>query len=150
MHCATGRCYRLSGKIDCVSICVGRNDKKLDVVSEECDCLIINRNHSTIASAVTCDLSDVEAAKDLSQEITNVSISPVDAFVHATGVSSWSRFINTNISVDKLLMNVNFLSGAVLSKMVVPGMIKQKFGIVAWISGVQGFGKKAFDFVIAV
>ena len=128
-------------------ILIGRNQKKLDVMAGECNWLINNKNYSTIISTIPCDLSDIDAVKDLDQEINNISISSLDVFIHAAGVSSRSRFVDTNICVDQLLMNVNFLSGAMLSKIVVPGMIKKKFGIIAWISGIQGFGKRTFDFM---
>lgn len=63
----------------------------------------------------------------------------VNVLINNAGVSSRADFLETSAGVDQMMMQVNFLAGAALAKMIVPGMVERGSGCVLWISSVQGF-----------
>lgn len=60
----------------------------------------------------------------------------IDVLINNGGVTSRSRFLDTKFEVDELLMQINFLSGASLAKLIIPGMVSRKRGTILWISGI--------------
>jgi len=93
---------------------------------------------------ITCDLAKKEDVQVMCDKI-KLDHGDIDVLVNNGGLSSRSRFIDTDIDVDEMLMQVNFLSGAALAKAVVPGMMKRagstgsKYdAAIIWISSVQG------------
>jgi short-subunit dehydrogenase len=65
----------------------------------------------------------------------------IDILINNGGVSSRSKFLDTKLVVDEQVMQVNFFAGAALAKDLVPGMSKQGFGKIIWVSSVQGLCK---------
>lgn len=87
---------------------------------------------------VVCDLANTgDIASCFESSIDCVG--GVDILVNNGGVSSRSSFLETGADVDERVMRINFLSGAVLAKMTVPGMVQRGCGgKVIWIGSVQG------------
>lgn len=112
----------------------GRDDSALISVAGECRDAGAANVH-----IINCDLSDLDAVEKLAS--TTMEICDIDIFIHCGGVSSRSSFLDTNISVDKTLMTINFFSGALLAKKLVPSMVGRRSGRVIWISSVQGLCK---------
>jgi len=112
-----------------------RRKEALEQVAAECKSL-----SSTIKIVVlTCDLSDPASVADLAVRALQACPTGIDVLVNNGGVSSRSNFVDTDISVDQKVMQINFLAGAALAKAVVPGMIaKGAGGKIIWISSVQG------------
>ena len=110
--------------------------RKLDslkAIAQKCQCI-----HPHIKThCIPCDLSDPESVGALIQQ-TLAACPTIDVLINNGGVSSRSRFVDTESSVDKQVMQINFLSGAALAKAVVPSMIQQQSGRIVWISSVQG------------
>ena len=149
-----GRClaHQLAKCSPSSLILSGRNTDKLDQVAQECR-EIAAQNAAPYAFflhvfVVPCDLTDTasvdflgERALELCSELSGGS-GVVDVLINNGGISSRSDFVDTTIDVDEQLMQVNFLSGARLAKMVVPPMIQggqgSSGGCIIWISSVQG------------
>ena len=95
-------------------------------------------------TTIPCDLSDAAQVKQVASEVAS-KYGPIDVLINNGGVSSRSSFLETDLSVDEMVMQINFLSGAAFCKALIPGMVqpsKQRQGKngrrVIWISSVQG------------
>lgn len=106
-----------------------------------------NIDSSTDASSikveiVACDLQDKTSVNKLASQSLQLaqqsSSGTIDVLINNGGISSRSSFLETKLDVDEKLMQVNFFSGAVLAKRLVPGMVEKGSGMVIWISSVQG------------
>lgn len=111
----------------------GRNEASLKEVEHQCLALC-----PTIKTHIfLCDLSSKESVKSLGMKVAE-ECPAVDILVNNGGVSSRSNFLDTDLSVDEKVMQINFFAGAALAKAIVPNMIKKKSGRIIWISSVQG------------
>lgn len=114
--------------------------RKLDALQEllaECQKINANVKVHTLA----CDLGNAAqvkatAAKALAE--IGDGTTTIDVLINNGGVSSRSAFLDTDLSVDEKVMQINFLAGAAFCKAFIPGMVAQKQGKVIWISSVQG------------
>ena len=112
----------------------GRNLEKLEETKKFC--FEGERDISSDIVLMPCDLSNREDVQKLCGNIKSLDI---DVLINNGGISSRSSFIETDIKVDEMLMQVNFLSGAALAKAIVPCIISRKStGAIIWISSVQG------------
>mmetsp|Transcript_10194 Transcript_10194/g.12874 ORF Transcript_10194/g.12874 Transcript_10194/m.12874 type:complete len:333 (+) Transcript_10194:74-1072(+) len=121
----------------------GRNVEELGKVKSRCEEIISNKKEESSGSTssvqiITCDLLDEESVNKFSNEAMSICEEKADMLILCGGISSRSSFMETTLDVDKMLMQVNFLSGSAISKRVVPSMIKNKQGSIIWISSVQG------------
>ncbi|MBF9018576.1 MULTISPECIES: SDR family oxidoreductase [unclassified Oceanispirochaeta] len=62
----------------------------------------------------------------------------IDALINNAGVSQRSLAAETDFSVMKQIMDINYLGSAGLTRAVLPFMIEQKSGIIAPVSSVAG------------
>lgn len=116
------------------------------------ECIQIAKANSNIDSSadassmkveiVACDLEDKTSVNKLASQSLQLaqqsSSGTIDVLINNGGISSRSSFLETKLDVDEKLMQVNFFSGAVLAKRLVPGMVEKGGGMVIWISSVQG------------
>jgi dehydrogenase/reductase SDR family protein 7B len=125
----------------------GRNMVALREVAQQCEKLAaatsyFNKPLPTVVQTkvhiLPCDLADLKAVQEMADLALTLTSSAVDILINCGGISSRSKFLDTSIDVDELLMKVNFLSGAALAKKLVPGMISQGGGKIIWISSIQG------------
>lgn len=112
----------------------GRNVEALDDVKASCEKV----DDSSKVHVLPCDLSDVESAIKFAKEASEKCGNAIDVLILNGGMSSRSSFLETDVKVDELLMNVNFLSGAAISKEIAPSMVERKSGRIVWISSLQG------------
>lgn len=116
----------------------GRNLEALEKTKLECQ-KVMNLNDCGLIHIVTCDLSDSESSEVFAKKATVACEGKVDILVLCGGISSRSSFLDTTSSVDELVMKTNFLSGTIITKSVVPIMLKNKKGAsIVWISSIQG------------
>jgi short-subunit dehydrogenase len=125
-----------------------RSIDKLQTVAQECrDIASLYAPDTDLkVQVVKCDLTDTASVDNLGKEAlqccSDRNSGVVDVLINNGGISSRSDFVDTTIEVDEQLMQVNFLSGARLAKMVVPAMIRgglgNNGGCIMWISSVQG------------
>ena len=114
-----------------------RKQDALEQVAKECR----EVDPSIQIDFILCDLSDANSVQQMVNQVVELSKnSVIDILINNGGVSSRSRFVDTDIDVDAQVMQINFLSGAALAKAVVPGMVRNPSvgGRIIWISSVQG------------
>lgn len=112
----------------------GRNVKALGEVKLCCE----KMEKCGEVHVLPCDLSEDESVIEFAKDALEKCDGSVDMLILNGGMSSRSSFLDTDIRVDELLMKVNFLSGASISKQIIPSMVKRKAGAVVWISSLQG------------
>ena len=120
----------------------GRDEAALLEVKKEC-AEIASPSSSLKVEIVPCDLSDKSSVDKLSTKSLSIAkelhaTKAIDILINNGGISSRSSFLDTDISVDEKVMQVNFFSGAQLAKAVVPNMVDQSMGRIIWISSIQG------------
>lgn len=62
----------------------------------------------------------------------------IDVFVASGGISQRSMAVETNLEVDKRIMDVNYFGTVVLAKAILPKMIENGFGYIVPISSLVG------------
>lgn len=62
----------------------------------------------------------------------------VDILINNGGVSQRSLVMETSLETDRKIMEINYFSGVILTKSVLPGMINRGYGLIAAISSVTG------------
>jgi len=120
----------------------GRDEVALQQVKKECT-EIASSSSSLKIEIVPCDLSDKSSVDNLSTKSLSIAqqlhtTKAIDILINNGGISSRSSFLDTDISIDEKVMQVNFFSGAQLAKAVVPSMVDQSSGRIIWISSIQG------------
>lgn len=131
--------YALSSCEPSLLILSGRDEIALKEVREECIQLAPS---STQVEIVVCDLSDNTSVENLANKALDSSSGVIDVLINNGGISSRSSFLETKLDVDQKLMQVNFFSGIILAKKLIPQMVTNKGsnggGKVIWISSIQG------------
>lgn len=123
-----------------------RKMAELQIVADECRALTTTT--TTQIHILLCDLADPASVQALGEQALakcSNNGGTIEFLINNGGVSSRSRFVDTDIAVDRQCMQINFLAGAALAKAVVPGMMAKKIpnsqttkGRILWISSVQG------------
>ena len=118
----------------------GRDEAALQEVKKECGEIA---SSSLKIEVVPCDLSDKLSVDNLSTKSLSIAkelhaTKAIDILINNGGISSRSSFLDTDISIDEKVMQVNFFSGAQLAKSIVPSMVDQSAGRIIWISSIQG------------
>ncbi|CAJ1394353.1 unnamed protein product [Effrenium voratum] len=132
------------GEALCVALCQAakpgglilsaRRRDELERVRSRCLELSPNLN----AEVLPLDLADL-ARLGLAAETAKGLFGRVDVLVNNGGVGFRGLGQETSIEVDQLVMNVDFFSGVVLTKALLPDWILRQSGHVVQISSVQGF-----------
>ena len=108
-----------------------RRKDELERVAENC------RKLGSEASVVLLDLSDPKQLEVAAQNVLD-TYGYVDFLVNNGGISQRSYVIETPVEIDRQIMEVDFFSGVILTKAVLPSMEKRKFGHIIVISSVTG------------
>jgi len=110
-----------------------RNEKELTRVKEAC-------SNPQNAKILPLDLSQTDKATDLVQEAVQL-FGKVDVLLHNGGISQRSLVTETQLEVDRKLMEVNFFGTVALTKAILPYFIENKkghFGVVTSLVGKFG------------
>jgi short-subunit dehydrogenase len=83
---------------------------------------------------VPLDLADVDAINAAAK-----SVGAVDVLVHSAGVSQRSLAAETDLSIDRAIMDVNYFGTVALTKAVLPSMLARGAGHIVPISSVIGY-----------
>jgi short-subunit dehydrogenase len=62
----------------------------------------------------------------------------IDILINNGGVTQRALVMETPIEIDRKIMEVNYFSGVILTKSVLPGMLARGYGHIAGISSVTG------------
>jgi dehydrogenase/reductase SDR family member 7B len=83
------------------------------------------------------DLSDATNLQDKALEAEN-AFGRIDILINNGGVSQRAMVMETPIEIDRKIMEINYFSGNILTKSVLPGMLKRGYGHIVGISSVTG------------
>lgn len=83
------------------------------------------------------DVAKHDEIQGITNELT-AKFGSIDILINNAGISQRSLVRDTNIDVDRRIMDVNFLGCVALSKAVLPQMIKRRSGHHVVISSVAG------------
>ncbi len=107
-----------------------RREDELQRVAAQCS------NNANIM-ILPLDLAKVENAPALVDQII-ARFSRIDILINNAGVSQRSKAIQTDVSLDRMFMEVNFMSSVILTKAVLPQMIKNQSGHIVAVSSILG------------
>lgn len=120
-----------------------RRRERLEDVARQC------RDVGGNAVVLPLDLSEIDglpAAADEAERLTGA----IDILVHAGGVGQRGLALDTDLSIARRIMDVDFWGAAELTRAVVPGMVSRASGQVVVVSGVLGkFGAPRRSFYSA-
>ncbi len=119
-----------------VLILSARSAGKLESVAEDC-----RKLGAKSATVLTLDLEDTASLPAKAQEAIALN-GRIDVLFNNGGVSQRSLTWETPVDVDRKLMELNYFSGLILSKAVLPGMMQRNCGWIianSSISGTFGF-----------
>ncbi len=83
------------------------------------------------------DLTDLSGASQMVTEVV-LKFGRIDILVNNGGISQRALTIDTAIETDREIMEVNFFGAIILTKLVLPVMVKQESGNIVVISSVAG------------
>ena len=119
--------YELPAK-NCKLILSARNSEALEKVKSKC------KNEVFI---LPFDLTDFDNAKNHAQKAIE-AFGKVDILINNGGVSQRSLLIETDFSVDKKLIEVDYLGAVALTKAILPHFIQNKSGHFVTVSSLMG------------
>lgn len=87
---------------------------------------------------LTLDLADHASLKPKTDEVL-AAMGKVDIMFHNAGVSQRSLIMDTDFSVDRKMMEVNYLGTVALTKALLPSMLKNGYGHFAVVTSLTGY-----------
>ncbi|WP_395074321.1 SDR family oxidoreductase [Flavobacterium sp.] len=119
--------YELATK-NCKLILSGRNIEALEKVKSKCDCEVV---------LLPFDLTDFDNSKNHAQKAIE-AFGKIDMLINNCGISQRSLLVETDFSVDKKLMEVDYLGTVALTKAILPHFIKNQKGHFVTITSLMG------------
>ncbi len=107
-----------------------RRAEALEAVRAKCPNL-------ALVKILPLDLAKPNTLEDKAKEALAL-FGRVDVIIHSGGISQRSFAIDTDIEVNRKLMEVNFFSTTILTKALLPSMLKNGFGHIIAISSLIG------------
>ncbi len=108
-----------------------RNEEELVKVEEEC------KSIGAQCKALAFDLEHADELPQKAEEALSF-FNGVDMLFNCGGISQRSQVIETPIEIDRKIMEIDFFSNVILTKAVLPHMVKQNFGHIVAISSISG------------
>lgn len=109
-----------------------RRVPELERVKKQC----ANGNPDHVA-ILPLDLNQIDALGDMGKQAL-ATFGQVDILVNNGGVGQRGRVAETIFNVDRLMMNVNYLSHIALTKSVLPSMLERRAGHIVVVSSLMG------------
>jgi short-subunit dehydrogenase len=107
-----------------------RRESELERVKATC----VRGDHCTIAPLDLSRQEDIEAVADR----ILLQFGTVDILVNNGGISQRSLVIETDVSVDRRIMEVDYFSGVALTKKLLPAMVAKGSGHIIAVSSIVG------------
>jgi short-subunit dehydrogenase len=82
------------------------------------------------------DLAELDAESAVQQVLAQVGA--VDILLHSGGVSQRALAVETNLAVDRRIMEINYFGAVALSKALLPSMLARQTGHLVVISSLSG------------
>lgn len=83
------------------------------------------------------DLADADTLRAAAEDVRDRA-GPVDVMIHNGGISQRSLVQDTDLSVDRRIMEVNYFGAVTLTKLVLPTMLEHERGHFVVVSSVVG------------
>lgn len=83
------------------------------------------------------DLGDPASLPEKAMEAEK-AFGRIDILVNNGGVTQRALAMETPVEVDRKIMEINYFSGVILTKAVLPGMLKRGYGLIIAMSSVTG------------
>jgi len=115
---------------NCKLILSSRRQDVLETVRQDC------KNPDNVA-LVVFDLAAIDTMKNVVQKALS-AFGTVDVLINNGGISQRSLIKDTDISVDKKLMEVDYLGTVALTKAILPHFIKKQSGYIAVVTSIMG------------
>lgn len=115
----------------CTLLLSSRNEEKLKAVQQAC------LENTSQVEILPLDLAAIETLKAKAAQAVNL-MGKIDILINCGGISQRSLIIDTDISVDRKLMEVDYLGTVALSKALLPHFIANKGGLYVVVSSVMG------------
>jgi len=109
----------------------GRNHDKLSKVASTCEA------KGALASVHVLDLSDTNSLRSKVEELRE-KVKKVDVLVSNAGISQRSKILETTLSTDRKLMEVNYFGTIELARLVLGWMLEEGGGKLAVVSSISG------------
>lgn len=109
----------------------GRNRKALDEVGQIC-----TQNGSSVTMA-PFDLGDEKSIEKAFNEVNSKQIK-IDCLFHFGGISQRALVSETPVFVDRKIFDINYFGTIALTKLILPGMVKNGGGHIAATSSIVG------------
>lgn len=119
--------YAASG---CKIIITARREQELSALKNSCP-----KPENIIV--ITHDLADYHSAKEKVEKAIQ-AFGSIDIMIHNAGISQRSLAAETDIAVDKKIMDTNYLGTVALTKALLPHFVKQQSGHFAVITSLVG------------
>ncbi|MEO9892908.1 SDR family oxidoreductase [Aurantibacter sp.] len=114
----------------CKIIISARRLNELQRVKNNC----INKENISI---LEMDIAMIDMAKSKTSEAIN-TFGNIDILINNAGISQRSLIIDTDISVDKKLMDVNYLGTVALTKAILPFFVENGSGHFVTVTSLMG------------
>lgn len=121
----------LAAKSSAKIILSSRHKEQLYTVAEKAG---LDKNRFAV---LPLDLIDYKGMRDITAEAVS-KFGRINILINNAGLSQRSLAVDTDIEVDKRLMDVNFIGTVALTKAVLPYMIGNGNGQIAVVSSVMG------------
>ena len=108
-----------------------RREKELEKVKKECERL------GSQASILIVDLEKSDELVDKTNQAIKI-YGNIDFFFNNGGISQRSYIEETPIEVYRKIMEIDFFSGVIITKALLPGMLENGFGHIVSISSLSG------------
>ncbi|XP_051877329.1 dehydrogenase/reductase SDR family member 7B isoform X1 [Pristis pectinata] len=130
-------CARVFHAAGAKLVLCGRDKQKLDELTKELTGMANGKRKTYPPHVVTFDLTDVDSVSSSAEEILNC-YGQVDVLINNAGISYRGNILETTVSVDKNVMNINYFGPVALTKAILPSMVQRRRGHIVVISSVQG------------
>lgn len=117
-------------KMDCKLIISARNKAKLEDIKQTC------KTPENVA-VIPFDLAEIDNMKTVVEKAINY-FGKIDILINNGGISQRSLIVDTDISVDKKLMEVDYLGTVALSKALLPHFITNQNGHFVVVTSLMG------------
>lgn len=115
---------------DCQLILSSRRKEALEMVKQQC------KNPERIA-VLPFDLADYEHMQPIALEAIQC-FGTIDILINNGGISQRSLIIDTDFSVDKKLMNIDYLGTISLTKALLPHFVERQSGLFVTVTSLMG------------
>lgn len=109
----------------------GRSKERIEQVAAGC------RERGAVAVPLVFDIADAAERHSALAELAERGLQP-DMLVNNAGISQRGTVADTDVGVDRRIMEVDYLAAVELTKSLLPGMLQRGSGCVVAVSSVAG------------